>query len=271
MRQVYAALLDEEIYLCSWRSMYRLLGVHQEVRERRNLRRHPVYTKPELAADGPNQVWTWDITYLKAEIRGKFYYLYVIVDLFSRYVVGWMLADRECAELARRLLEQTCRKWGIAPSTLTVHSDRGAPMKSRSVKQLYILLGVTPSYSRPRVSNDNPFSESGFKTMKYSPDFPERFGSQAEAEIFCKAYFNNYNNAHYHTGIALLTPAQVYRGEAKVILAKRQETLDAAFAEDPKRFGNRRPKVTSLPKIVWINRPAEQISKSGIAEPAKAA
>lgn len=258
-RQVWATLLDEGIYLCSWRSMYRLLKQHDQVRERRNVRRHPKYIRPELAASGPNQVWTWDITYLKGEVRGHFYYLYVVIDLYSRLVIGWMVADRECAELARRLLEQSYKKHGVQPGQLTIHADRGAPMKSKSVHQLLSDLDVRASHSRPRVSNDNPFSEAGFKTMKYSPDFPARFASLAEAEAFCRNYFAWYNQEHYHTGIALLTPAQVHYGEAQGVLARRQATLDQAFAAHPERFGQRRPQVALLPETVFLNRPGQPV------------
>jgi putative transposase len=250
------------MYLCSWRTMYRLLAKNQQVQERRKIRRHPKYSRPELEARGPNQVWTWDITYLKAGIRGQFYYLYVVIDLYSRLVVGWLLADQECADLARRLLEQSYRKQGVQPGQLTVHADRGAPMKSKSVQQLLSDLDVRPSHSRPRVSNDNPFSEAGFKTRKYSPDFPARFASLEEAHAFCREYFAWYNQEHYHTGIALLTPAQVHYGEAEAILAKRQATLDAAFEQAPHQFGQRRPQVARLPERVWINRPAQPIGEA---------
>lgn len=261
-RQVWATLLDEGVYLCSWRTMYRLLKKNQQVRERRRIRRHPKYSRPELEASGPNQVWTWDITYLKAQIRGQFYYLYVVIDIYSRLVVGWLLADRECEELARRLLSQSYRKQGVQPGQLSVHADRGAPMKSKSVQQLLADLDVRPSHSRPRVSNDNPFSEAGFKTMKYSPAFPARFASFEEAQAFCREYFAWYNQEHYHTGIALLTPAQVHYGEADAVLAKRQATLDAAFEQSPKQFGHRRPQVTRLPETVWINRPAQPVCEA---------
>jgi putative transposase len=261
-RQVWATLLDENVYLCSWRTMYRLLKKNHAVKERRKIRRHPKYSRPELEASGPNQVWTWDITYLKAQIRGQFYYLYVVIDIYSRLVVGWLLADRECEDLAGRLLEQCYRKHGVQPGQLTIHADRGAPMKSKSVKQLMSDLDVRPSYSRPRVSNDNPFSEAGFKTMKYSPDFPARFGSMEEAQAFCREYFVCYNQEHYHTGIALLTPAQVHYGEAEAVFAKRQATLDAAFERDPQQFRHRRPKVTRLPETVWINRPAQPVCEA---------
>ena len=257
VRHVYATLLDEGVYLCSWRSMYRLLARQQQVKERRNLRRHPKYSRPELAAVAPNQVWTWDITYLKAELRGKFYYLYVVIDLFSRYVVGWMLAERECGELATRLLEQSYRKQRVEPGKLTLHSDRGTPMKSKPVKQLLYDLGVVSSYSRPRVSNDNPFSESGFKTLKYHPDFPARFSSFAEAEQFCQGYFVWYNTQHYHTGIALLTPAQVHYGDPTALLAARHQTILAAYAKCPARFGYRPPRLEVLPEAVYINPPAK--------------
>ena len=174
-RQVYAQLLQEGVYHASYRTMYRLLHEHQAVCERRRVRRHPAYSKPELKAAGPNQVGTWDITYLKTPIRGRFHYLYVVMDIYSRYVVGWMLADRECALLAHKLLQETCRKYNILPNQLTLHADRGGPMKSKAVEQLLLSLQVTRSHSRPRVSNDNPYSEAGFKTMKYSVHFPERF------------------------------------------------------------------------------------------------
>ena len=258
-RQVWATLLDENVYLCSWRTMYRLLKKNAQISERRKIRRHPKYVRPELAASGPNQVWTWDITYLKGPVRGAFSYLYVVMDLYSRLVVGWLLAESECAELAKRLLEQSYRKQGVQPGKLTVHADRGAPMKSKSVAQLLSDLDVGRSHSRPRVSNDNPFSEAGFKTLKYSPDFPARFGSFEEAERFCREYFACYNEEHCHSGIALLTPSQVHYGDAQSVLARRQATLDAAFSEAPARFGNRRPQVGRLPATVWINRPAEPV------------
>lgn len=259
-RQVWATLLDESVYLCSWRTMYRLLHRHQAVKERRNVRRHPKYVRPELSATGPNQVWTWDITYLKGANRGEFYYLYVVMDLFSRLVVGWMLADGESGDLAVRLLEKTYQKHNVKPGQLTVHADRGAPMKSKSLGQLLCDLDVRASHSRPKVSNDNPFSEAGFKTLKYSPDFPARFDSQQAAEKFCRDYFRGYNQEHHHTGIALLTPAQVHYGEAPTVLAQRQTVLDAVFARTPQRFGSGHPTVQSLPPVVYINRPAQPVS-----------
>lgn len=261
-RQVYATLLDEGVYLCSWRTMYRLLKEKQASGERRRQCRHPRYQKPELVATAPNQVWSWDITYLKTLVRGRFYYLYVVLDIYSRYVVGWLLADRECQELAKQLLSETIRKHNVAPGELIVHADRGGPMKSQSVSDLLEKLDVGRSHSRPRVSNDNPYSEAAFRTLKYSPEFPDRFCDYAEAEAFCQHYFDWYNTEHYHTGIALLTPAQVHYGQATQILARRQATLDAAFAQNPQRFGGRRPQAGSLPKQVWINAPAITVSEA---------
>lgn len=254
-RQVYAQLLQEGAYQCSYRTMYRLLHQHQAVCERRKVRRHPAYPKPERQATAPNQVWTWDITYLKTPVRGRFYYLYVVIDIYSRYVVGWMLAERECALLAHQLLLETCRKYNILPGQLTLHADRGGPMKSKPVEQLLMQLQVTRSHSRPRVSNDNPYSEAGFKTMKYSADFPERFASLQDAQTFCQTYFGWYSQEHHHTGLVLLTPEQVHFGQADQVLAQRQETLDAAYAAHPERF-KARPQAGKLPEVVWINAPA---------------
>ena len=263
-RQVFAALLDEGVYLCSWRSMYRLLHRNQAVKERRDVRRHPKYARPELCATAPNQVWTWDITYLKASVRGTFFYLYVAIDIYSRLVVGWLLAEQECETLAQKLLESSYRKQKVSPGQHTVHADRGAPMKSKSVKQLLADLDVRMSHSRPRVSNDNPYSEAGFKTMKYSPDFPARFASIEAAESFCRDYFAWYNQEHYHTGIALLTPSQVHYGATEEVLAQRQETMNAAFERTPERFGHKRPQVKRLPEVVWINRPAEPVYQEAV-------
>jgi putative transposase len=263
-RQVYATLLDEGIYLCSWRSMYRLLKIRAANTERRRIRRHPKYVKPELVATAPKQVWSWDITYLKTRIRGRFYYLYVVLDIFSRYVVGWLLADRECQALAEQLLSDTIRKHGVVPGELTVHADRGAPMKSQSVSDLLEKLGVNRSHSRPRVSNDNPFSEANFRTMKYCPEFPDRFDDFEQAESFCQNYFVRYNTEQYHSGIALLTPAQVHYGQATLVLAQRQATLDAAYARNPARFGHRKPSAGTLPEQVWINAPAIAVTETDI-------
>ena len=259
-RQVYARLLQEGEYRASYRTMYRLLHEHQAVCERRKVRRHPAYAKPELKATGPNQVWTWDITYLKTPVRGCFYYLYVVMDIYSRYVVGWLLSDRECQYLAHKLLQETCRKYHIVPGQLTIHADRGGPMKSKPVEQLLLSLQVNRSHSRPRVSNDNPYSEAGFKTMKYSPHFPERFASQEDAQMFCQNYFLWYNTQHHHTGLVLLTPEQVHFGEAAKVLEQRQVTLEAAYAAHPERF-RERPQAGKLPDVVWINAPALPVAE----------
>ncbi len=254
--ETYAALLDEGVYLCSVRTMYRILSDADEVRERRNQVRHPHYQKPELLATGPNQVWSWDITKLLGPAKWTYFYLYVILDIFSRYVVGWMIASRESAHLAQRLIRETVEKQGVAQNQLIIHSDRGPSMKSHGVAQLLGALGITKSHSRPHVSNDNPFSESQFKTLKYRPDFPSRFGSQQDAHTFCREFFAWYNDEHYHWGIGLLTPAAVHDGRADEILAKRQTVLDAAYAHYPERFVNKIPSPPARPMAVWINPPA---------------
>jgi len=253
--EVYAALLDEGRYLCSVRTMYRVLESAHEVRERRNQRRHPNYTKPELLAEAPNQLWSWDITRLKAATKWCYYYLYVIMDVFSRYVVGWTLADAETGDLAKHLIEETCRRHEIEPETLTIHADNGSPMKAKPVEMLLVDLGVTKSHSRPYKSNDNPFSEAQFRTLKYRPEFPERFGSRQDALAFCRPFFAWYNYEHYHTGLALLTPATVHFGNVQTVLEARQQTLDAAYEANPERFVRGRPTVASPPTQVWINRP----------------
>lgn len=256
-RQVYATLLEEGIYLCSVRTMYRLLASEQAVRERRNVHRAGKYKKPELMAVRIKEVWTWDITFLKGPSRGIHYYLYVVLDIYSRCVVGWMLADRECQHLAEQLLKETCRNQGILPGQLCIHADRGASMKSQTVETLLLKLGVAKSHSRPHVSDDNPFSEAAFKTLKYCPQFPERFGSLEEAEQFCQEYFAWYNGVHHHTGLALLTPAQVHYGDPVVMLAERYQVMLAAYEKCPSRFGYRRPRLEALPAAVYINPPSK--------------
>jgi putative transposase len=254
--EIHACLLDEGTYRCSVRTMYRILSQENEVRERRNQLRHPKYQKPELLATSPNQVWSWDITKLLGPRKWTYFYLYVILDIFSRYVVGWMLASRESAELAKRLIRETTEKEGVQKNELIIHSDRGPSMKSHGVAQLLATLGVTKSHSRPHVSNDNPFSESQFKTLKYRPDFPDRFGSQEHARSFCQDFFHWYNHEHYHSGIAMLTPATVHCGLADQVLGKRQQVLDAAYAAHPERFVNMPPTAAKQPDAVWINPPA---------------
>ena len=259
-QEVYAALLDGGSYLCSVRTMYRILEAHKEVKERRNQLRHPKYAKPELLAEGPNQVWSWDITKLKGQVKWTYYYLYVILDIFSRYVVGWMVASRESGTLARKLIEQSCEKQGIQSSQLSIHSDRGSSMTSKPVAFLLADLGITKSLSRPYVSNDNPYSESHFKTLKYRPDFPERFGCPEDSRLFCQDFFNWYNTEHYHSGIGFLTPEDVHYGRAEQIVKERQAVLNDAFSKHPERFKGKMPKPMALPEAAWINKPAPENS-----------
>lgn len=254
-REVYAALLDEDAYLCHWRTMYRVLEAYQEVRERRNQLRHPAYAKPELLATGPNQLWSWDITKLRGPVTWTSYYLYVMLDVFSRYVVAWLLAERESAALARELTAAACAKQGIAPGQLTIHADRGAPMIAKSMAMLMSNLGVNESHSRPHVSDDNPYSEAQFRTLKYSPDYPDRFGSLIEARAWCERFFPWYNQAHHHTSLHLLTPSDVHYGRAEEQLAHRQLVLARAYPAHPERFVNGPPTLPKLAAAVWINQP----------------
>jgi putative transposase len=254
-QEIYHALLDEMKHLCSVRTMYRILDKYKEVKERRNQLTHPQYKKPELLATEPNQVWTWDITKLMGPAKWTYFYLYVIIDVYSRCVVGWMVAHQEQSALAQKLIEQTCEKQGIQPGQLTIHADRGSSMKSKPVALLLADMGVTKSHSRPYVSNDNPYSEAHFKTLKYRPGFPEQFGSIADARAFCQDFFSWYNGKHYHSGIAYLTPEVVHYGRAEQIIKKRHEVLMAAFDENPRRFRGKAPKPAVLPKAVWINKP----------------
>lgn len=255
--QVYAILLDEGRYYCSTRTMYRILAAHGEVKERRNQVRHPNYQKPELLAEGPNQVWSWDITKLRGPVKWTYYYLYVILDIWSRYVVGWMVAHRESAVLAKRLILETCRKQEISRDQLTIHADRGSSMRSNTVALLLADLGVTKTHSRPHVSNDNPFSESQFKTMKYMPEFPGRFGSIQDSRVFCRSFFDYYNLEHRHSGIALMTPKALHYGLAEGIQTERSQTLLQAYSRHPERFVRKPPTPPSLPGKVWINPPKE--------------
>jgi len=255
-REVYAALLDKGQYLCSWRTMYRILKERDLVCERRNQLRHPTYTKPELLASGPNQLWSWDLTKLRGPAKWTYYYLYTILDVFSRYVVGWLIAERESARLAEHLISETCAKQGIEPDQLTLHADRGSAMISKTVALLLADLGVTKTHSRPHVSNDNPYSEAQFKTMKYRPGYPDRFGSIQDARAWARLFFHWYNHEHYHSGLALLTPATVHYGHAQAVLERRQKTLEAAYALHPERFVRGVPRPPSLPTAVWINEPS---------------
>lgn len=265
--QVFATLLDEGVYLCSIRTFYRLLTRDNAVRERRDQRQHPRYSKPELLANAPNQVWSWDITKLKGPAKWTYFQLYVIIDIFSRYVVGWMVAHRESTALAQRLIAETCARQGIEQAQLTLHADRGSSMTSKGVEQLLADLGVTKTHSRPYVSNDNPYSEAQFKTLKYRPDFPASFSSLQEARAFCRDFFSWYNNEHYHSGIALLTPSSVHHGEAAAIVDQRNQVLQAAFEQNPERFKHRTPSAPALPTAAWINPPASTTKEEVARDP----
>lgn len=256
--EVHAQLLDEGEYLCSLRTMYRILQKNAEVRERRAQRIHPPHAKPQLCATAPNQIWTWDITKLLGPKKWTYFYLYVILDIFSRYVVGWMLSDKESAAHAKRLLTETCARQGIVPDTLTLHQDRGSPMTSKTFAQTCADLGVSKSFSRPRVSNDNPFSEAQFKTMKYQPHFPGHFDGQDHARDYCHDFVIWYNQEHHHSGIAMMTPHDVHYGLALGKIERRTRTLAAAFAAHPERFPNGAPTPRPLPTEVWINKPSNK-------------
>jgi putative transposase len=253
--EVYATLLDEDIYHCSPRTMYRILAKSGEVRERRDQVRHPHYKAPELLATASNQVWSWDITKLLGPVKWSYFYLYVILDIFSRYVVGWMVAPGESSVLAKRLIGETCEKQNIVHGQLTIHADRGSSMKSKPVALLMADLGITKTHSRPHVSDDNPYSESQFKTLKYRPGFPDRFGSIQDARSFCQEFIPWYNNEHRHSGIGLMTPGMVHYGKAERVTNQRQIVLASAFNIHPERFVRGMPTPPSLPESVWINKP----------------
>jgi putative transposase len=257
--EVYATLLDEGKYLCSERTMYRVLKANCQVRERRNLLRHPQYTAPELMASKPNQLWSWDITKLKTFVKSQYLHLYVIIDVFSRYVVGWLVADRESGDIAQGLIEQTCERQGIKPGDLTFHADNGPAMVAQPVVFLLASLGITKSHSRPHVSDDNPFSEAQFKTLKYHPAFPERFASLEHARAFLRDFFAWYNTQHHHDSLGLLTPHDVHHGLAAERLAGRARVLDAAYAAHPERFVRRPPTPAAPPETVWINPPKNNV------------
>lgn len=263
--EVYASMLDEGTYLCSVRTMYRILGEEGEVRERRNQARHPQYKAPELLATGPNQVWSWDLTKLLGPVKWTYFYLYVILDIFSRYVVGWMMAPGESSALAKRLISETCEKQNVAPGQLTIHADRGPSMKSKPLALLLADLGITKSHSRPYVSDDNPYSESQFKTLKYRPGFPDRFGSIQDGRAFCQEFFAWYNGEHRHSGIGLLTPEMVHYGKAGLVTSQRQIVLASAFDAHPERFVRGMPLPPSLPEAAWINKPKKTSEDSEIS------
>jgi len=265
--EVYATLLDEGQYLCSERTMYRVLAESHQVRERRDQLRHPRYAAPELLATRPNEVWSWDITKLLGPSKWTYFYLYVILDIFSRYVVGWMVAYRESAQLAKRLIEQTLEHQQIEPGSLTLHADRGSSMTSKPVAFLLADLGVTKTHSRPHVSNDNPYSESQFKTMKYRPEFPERFGSYRDARGFCGEFFPWYNHEHHHSGLGFLTPFEVHFGQAQPRRDQRALVLRHAYERNPERFVRGLPQPPALPSLVWINKPKEATASNHCEAP----
>ena len=261
--EVYSILLDEGAYLCSVRTMYRILDQAQEVKDRRRQRSTRNYKKPELLATAPNQVWSWDITKLKGPMKWNYFYLYVIIDIFSRYVVGWMVADRENSIHATNLIGTTAERQSIVPGTLTLHSDRGAPMKSKTTSQLLADLSITKSLSRPSISNDNPYSEAHFKTVKHNPWFPEYFGSIQDATSYCRMFFNWYNNEHRHSGISFVTPYQLHYGLAQAIIEDRKKALNVAYELHPERFVNKPPTPAKLPSEAWINPPARSEEATG--------
>ena len=259
---VQATLLDEGRYIGSTRTIYRILKQDEPLRERRNQLIHPAYRKPELSANAVNQLWSWDITKLRGPAKWTYYYLYVILDVFSRYVVGWMLALQETAELAKTLIAATCAKQNILPGQLGIHADRGSSMRSKPVAFLLADLGVTKTHNRPYTSNDNPYSESQFRTLKYRPDFPDRFGCIQDGRDFCQTFFPWYNEVHRHSGIGMMTPATVHYGLAPAARENRQRVLDAAFAAHPERFVRKPPTPLKLPTEVWINKPLNSIEKA---------
>ncbi len=258
VRQVWAQLLDEGRYLCSVRTMYRILKENKAVRERRDQLRHPEYQRPELLATDPNQLWSWDITKLKGPHKWNYFHLYVILDVYSRKVVGWLLANRESSTLAVELIGQSCQREKIAKEQLTVHADRGSSMRSKPVAFLLSDLGVTKTHSRPYTSTDNPYSEAQFRTLKYQPDFPERFGSLEDARSFLQGFFAWYNYEHRHSGIGLVTPAQRHSGEDKLVYERRQVVLEQIYKQFPERFVRGIPSPPKLPTQVWINKPNEE-------------
>ena len=259
---IQATLLDEGRYLCSSRTMYRILDQEGESHERRQQREHPPYKKPELLAIAPNELWSWDITKLRGPVKWTYFYLYVVIDVFSRYVVGWLVADKESAELAKTLLKESVRKNEVPEGQLNIHADRGRVMVSKQLAFLLADLGVTKTHSRPYVSDDNPYSESQFRTLKYRPNFPDRFGCLQDSRAFCQEFFHWYNHQHRHSGISLMTPAMVHFGEAPSVLAQRQAVLDVAYQAHPERFVRKTPQPLPLPTAVWINKPEKSDMES---------
>ena len=253
--EVHATLLDEGTYMCSVSTMYRILHTNDMLKERRPQVSRAHYPRPELLATKPNQVWSWDITKLKGPVKWSYFYLYVILDIFSRMVVGWLVADRERSDIASELIEESCLRQGIQRNQLTLHADRGSSMQSKPVAHMLSDLGVTKSHSRPYVSDDNPFSEATFKTIKYRPEFPDRFGAIQHARDFSRDFFPWYNDEHHHSGIAMLTPSDVHYGRGADVLKARYQTMMQAFTANPRRFNGHVPKLQELPTEVWINKP----------------
>jgi len=254
--ETYATLLDEGSYLCSTRTMYRILAAHHGgVRERRDQLTHPGYAKPELLAERPNELWSWDVSKLKGPAKWTWFYLYAILDVFSRYVVAWTVQYRENAQIATALIEQATEQQQITPKILTLHADRGGPMRSKPLAFLLADLGVTKTHSRPYTSSDNPYSESNFKTLKYRPEFPARFDSIEHARAHCRQFFRWYNGEHRHSGIGLMTPAAIHHGQAPALHAARARVLDAAYQRHPERFVRQPPAPPELPTAAWINKP----------------
>lgn len=261
---VHAALLDEGRYLCAPRTMYRILKGNEQVKERRNQRVHPPHSKPELVATAPNQLWSWDVTKLRGPAKWSWFYLYVILDIFSRYAVGWMVATKETAELARRLIKETIDKYGLDPEGLGIHADRGSQQRAKLMVQLLADLGIVRTHSRPRTPNDNPYSESQFKTMKYHPSFPDRFGCIEDTKAFCSSFFNWYNTQHHHGGLGFMTPHDVHFGLAEAKLGARQQVLFDAYLRNPERFVKGPPSPPVVPKEVWINGPGKGVILTNI-------
>jgi len=259
--EVFATLLDEGTYLCSIRTMYRILAAQGEIAERRRQRTHPVYVKPELLAIGPNEVWSWDITKLMGPVKWSYFYLYVILDIFSRRVVGWRVEHTESAAQFKDLFIDAMEKHAVPRDQLTLHADRGGPMKAKTTALMLVDLGVLKSHSRPHTSNDNPFSEAHFKTLKYQPEFPKNFATIDQARAFCRRFFAWYNQDHHHAGIGLMTPDQIHFGQAETVYAARQATLNAAYLTTPERFVRKPPKPPKIPTAVWIN-PTKQTEET---------
>jgi putative transposase len=258
--ECWATLLDEGMYLCSVRTMYRILAAQTgdgRVRDRRDQLTHPAYGAPELLAEAPNEVWSWDVSKLKGPVRGGWFYLYVVLDVFSRYIVGWTVQAHENAQLAAALIEQATSQQQITPQVLTLHADRGAPMRSKLLAELLEDLGVNKTHSRPYTSSDNPYSEAGFKTLKYRPAFPARFDGIEHAREHCRAFVDWYQHRHRHSGIGLMTPHAVHHGHAPRLHAARAEVLNAAYARNPERFVRQSPVPPKLPAAAWINKPAD--------------